>query len=261
MKRAILAISSVLLLAAAQPGTSAFTGTWVADLDSQSGLGKDVYVVANGTYTCSSCTPARSYPTDGEPHVIVGDAEGVTESVQIVGPRTIVTRIVEPAITRVTTMTVAPDDRTATYVSIDSRPGIQRPLKTVYIARRVSAGPVGSHPVSGTWQGIRYVSVPELIRTTELSLKDDRFIYHVPIGVTYSAILGGSFVPVKGPYKGQVLTAVKRVGDRQIVETRKQDGKMVLVRTFTLAPDGRSLTISSANPMTNSTFVVTAHKK
>ena len=171
------------------------------------------------------------------------------------------TRIVEPAIRRVTTMTVSPDDRSATYVSIDHRPGIKQALRTIYLARRGSSGPPGSHPVSGTWQGVRYVSVPELVRTTVLIRNGNRFTYRSPIGATYSALLDGPFVPVRGPYEGKVLAAVRRVGDHKIIETRKQDGHVILLRTFALSPDGRSLTITSKNPATDSSFSITAHKK
>jgi hypothetical protein len=88
-----------------------------------------------------------------------------------------------------------------------------------------------------------------------------RFTYHSPVGSTYSAKLGGPFVHVRGPYKGEVLAAVKRVGERKIVETRMEDGSVILVRAFALSPDGRSLTITSTSPATNSSFVITAHKK
>jgi hypothetical protein len=237
-----------------------FTGTWVADLESQSGLGKDVYLVADGKYRCDSCTPPRSYPADGKFRSI-GDSEGTHESVSIAGARSIVTRIVEPAISRVTTMTVSPDNRTATYTSIDHRPGIRQALKTVYLARRVAPGPKGSHPVSGTWQGVRYVSVPELIRTTVLRESSIGLTYRSPVGSSYSAQFGGAFVQVKGPYKGKVLASVKRVGERKIIETRTEDGKIILVRAFSLSPDGRTLTITSDNPATNSSFVITSRKK
>jgi hypothetical protein len=249
---------AVSTAAAAAPGP--FTGRWIAELDSQSGLGKDVYLIADGKYRCNSCRPPRSYPADGKLHS-VGDAEGTKEAVTITGPRKIETRIVEPAVTRVTTMEVAPDDRSATYVSIDHRPGIKQPLKTVYLARRVSSGPLGSHPVSGTWQGVRYVRVPELIRTTVLIQNGNHFTYRSPIGATYSALLGGGFVRLRGPYKGKMLAAVRRIGSHKIIETRKENGRVILLRTFTLSPDERSLTTTSRNPITDSSFSITSRKR
>lgn len=53
---------------------------------------------------------------------------------------------------------------------------------------------------------------------------------------------------------------MKRIGYCKIVETRTEDGKIILVRSFTLSPDERSLTIASTNPETKSTFSITAQK-
>jgi hypothetical protein len=260
MRRMIVGVAAWAILVGAQTASSPFTGTWVADLDAQSGLGKDIYLVVNGTYRCDSCSPPRSYRADGKPHKVFGASERTTESVTVAGPRTIVTRIAEPSMRRVTTMTVAPDDRTATYVSIDHRPRIAQALKTIYLARRTAPAASGAHRVSGTWQGVRYVSVPELIRTTQLRDDGRQLTYRVPIGVTYRARFGGGFVHVEGPHKG-MLAAVERDGPRKIVETRKQGGKVVLVRTFTVSGDGRSLTIASKNVENGSTFSIVAHRK
>ena len=258
MTRAVVPIA--LLLASASAAAGPFTGTWVADLDSQAGLGKDVYLVTAGNYSCESCTPKRHYPADGKLHRIVGDPDVNFESVTVTGPRTIVTRLLEKAMTRVTTMTVAPDNRTATYVSIDHRPGIRQPLKTVYLARRVAAAPPGAHLVSGTWQGVAYQSVPELIRTTELRDESGTFTYRVPIGATYTARVGDGFAPLHGVGTEGQTAAVKKVDERTMVETRRRDGKVIMVRTFTLSPNGKTLTIASDYPETNSSFRITAHR-
>jgi hypothetical protein len=260
MKRLGIMIAALSLTGAA-PAASPLDGVWVADLSSQSGLPRDVYVVANGTYACESCAPPRSYPADGRPRPVPGDPDVTSESVTVAGPRSIVTRIAGRALTRTTTMTVAPDGETATYVSIDHRPGVKGPLRTEYVARRVAAGPPGSHPVSGTWQGIRYVSVPEQVRTTELHAKGNQLTYRVPLGYTYTATFGGDFVPLRGPYDGTILVAVERVNERQIVETRKQDGRMIMRRSFTVLPDGRTMEIASTDPATDVTFRITARRK
>jgi hypothetical protein len=254
-------IAAALLLTPSWAAASPFTGTWVADLDSQSGLGKDVYLVANGRYSCESSSPPRHYPADGKLHPITGDAFVNAESVTIAGPRTIVTRVIEKAMTRTTTMTVSPDDRTATYISIDHRPGIKQPLKTVYLARRVAPAPAGAHAVSGTWQGVAYQVVPELIRTTELRDNGATLTYRVPIGATYTAPVGGGFVPLHGAGTDGQEAAVKRVDPRTIVETRRRGGNVTMVRTYRLSPNGKALTISSRYPEKNSTFRITAHRK
>jgi hypothetical protein len=256
-----IAAIAVGLLAAAPAAAGPFSGTWVADLDSQAGLTKDVYLVADGNYSCDSCTPPRHYPADGKLHPIVGDPEVNFESVTVTGPRTIVTRLLEKAMTRTTTMTVAPDDRTATYVSIDHRPGIRQPLKTVYLARRVAPAPSGAHPVSGTWQGVAYESVPELIRTTELRDEAGSFTYRVPIGATYTARIGGGPAPLHGFGTEGQAAAVRRVGPHKMVETRTRNGRVIMVRSFTLSRDGKVLTMFSQYPETHSTFTISAHRK
>jgi hypothetical protein len=255
-------IAALLVLLTAAPAVAGpFTGTWVADLDSQSGLGKDVYLVARGTYSCESCSPPRHYPADGKLHRILGDSDVNYESVTVTGPRTITTRLIGTAMTRTTTMTVSRDNRTATYVSIDHRPGITQPLKTVYLARRVAPAPKGAHPVSGTWQRVAYKSVPELIRTTELRDDGGSFTYRVPIGATYTAKVGGAPAALHGAGTEGEQASVQRIDNRHIVETRTRDSKVLMIRTFSLSPDGEALTMPSRYPETRSSFTITAHRK
>lgn len=258
--RAALFIAAFAIPAAA-PARSPFDGRWVAELDTQTGLATDVYLVAGGTYRCDSCHPPRAYPADGRPHPVAAAGDIVSEAVTITGPRTIVTRIESPTLHRVTTMTVAEDDSTATYVSDDRRPGVKGPLHSVYLARRTSPTPPGAHAVSGSWQGVRYVSVPEQVRTTELRVAGERLTYRHPLGYSFSAFFGGGFVRVRGPYETPVFAAVRRLGPRTIEETRRSAGKITLVRTYTLAADGLSLTIASTEPGAGHTYRITAHRK
>jgi hypothetical protein len=182
------------------------------------------------------------------------------ESVVASGPRAMVTTIVEPAMRRRTTMTVSRDGRMATYVSIDHRPGIHGALRTVYVAERTAPAPPGAHPVSGSWRGLRYVSVPEVIRTTRIEVRGERFTYSAPIGVGYSAIFGGPAAAVHSR-SAPMTASVERAGDRKVVETRKEQGKVIMVRTFALSADGQALTMTSFYPATGSTFVITARRK
>jgi hypothetical protein len=257
MKLAILALA---LMAGAAQAKSPLDGVWLADLDSQAMPRQvDVYLVRDGRYRCDSCAPPRSYPADGKLRKVEGDPEGSSESVTITGPRTMVTHIVAPSIDRTTTMTVAPDGRTATYVSLDTRPDVKGLLRTEYLARRTAEAPAGAHPVSGSWQGVRYVAVPAQLRTTELHDDGRSFSYSVPIGVRFTAEFGGPPVPVEGPYGGKVLVQVKRIDARTVEETRTEDGKVTLMRTYTASPDGSSLQTVSKNPQIGSVFKITSH--
>jgi hypothetical protein len=183
------------------------------------------------------------------------------ESVRIAGPRTIVTRIEGPTLSRVTTMTVAPDGQTATYSADDKRPGVKGPLHTIYIARRTAPAPAGAHAVSGTWKGIRYVAVPEQARTIILRVEGDRFVYRHALGYSFTARFGGGFVPVRGPYKTPVFAAVRRRDSPTIEETRKSEGRIVTVRTYTLSPDGRELAMATTDSATGQTFRAISRRK
>lgn len=256
----LLAVMACWLVAGAPASVaSPFDGDWVADLDTQSGLSADVYLVRDGHYTCTSCEPPRAYLADGRPHPVPGDPDVTSEAVTITGPRSIVTHIVAPQVDRITTMRVAPDDRTATYISIDHRPGITAELRTEYLARRTAPAPAGAHPVSGTWQGVRYVAVPELERTTTLGLTGDRFTYASPLGASFTVRLGGGYMSVPTLGSG-VTVAVRRAGPRTVEEQVKQDGKLVEVRTFTVAADGRSMAIATTDTLKGTTFRATSRR-
>lgn len=258
--RALLIAASLSAAPAPAPAESLLAGTWVADLGSQQGLPTDIYIVRDGIYSCESCVPPRRYPADGRLRAVPG-AANVSEAVTIVDSRTISTRIVQPDLVRITRMRVARDGRTARYVSTDRRTGIEAPLRTEYLARRASAGPAGAHAVSGTWQGIRYVSVPLQLRTTILTDGGGAFGYRTGTGYSYSAPYGGAFVPIQGPYGGSLLVSVQKARPDQVVEIRRRDGKDVQRRTYTVAPDGRRMEIATTDLATNTTFRITARRQ
>jgi hypothetical protein len=261
MKMAALVIAAgVLLSAAPLPRDRPLTGTWVADLDTQQGLPKDVYLVRDGTYSCESCVPRRHYPADGTLRT-VAETPRLLEAVRIIDGRTISTRIIQPDLSRTTVMRVARDGRTATYVSTDRRAGIEGTLRTEYLARRTAFGPAGSHAVSGTWQGIRYVSVPLQLRTTILTDRGDELSYRTGTGYSYTARFGGAYEPVSGPYHGSITVAVQRVDRYRVVETRRRGSNVVQVRTYTVAADGRSMEIATTDPATNNTFRATSRRQ
>lgn len=250
----LTAMACCLSVQASAQANSPFDGVWVADLDTQSGLASDVYLVKDGNYSCATCEPPRSYRADGKPHPVPGDPDVISESVSITGPRTIVTHIVGPPLDRTTTMTVAADDQTATYVSLDHRPGIPGVLRTVYLARRTAPALTGTHPVSGTWQGVRYVEVPPEVRTTVLRITGDRFSYSTPLGSSFTAHIGSGFVPLTSEGNAGTTVSVRRPGQRQIEERMMQGGQVVAIRTFTIAPDGRTLEIATTDPSRGTTF-------
>ncbi len=242
---------------------SPFDGTWVDDLSSQVAADHaDVYLVADGAYRCDSCAPPRAYPADGKPRQVPGDPETLSESVAVAGPRTIVTRIVSAEMVRETTMTVADDDKTATYVALDQWPGLAERLRTEYLARRVAQTPAGAHPVSGSWLAVRYVQVPEAYRSITLRDSGDGLSRSNFRHGRYTAKYGGPPVPLQGlSTKGDFTVTVSKPDERTRVETIRLNGKPVVERTFRLSPDGQTMETAARDPASGEVFRITSHRK
>jgi len=256
------ALAAAIAFAGAPAHASPFDGSWVTDLNTQMGqAGFDKYLVANGVYECDSCDPPRKYPADGKMRPVAGDVSVISEGVTITRPRTIVTRIVDHEMIRETTMTVAPDDRSATYVSLDAWPGSTKRLRTEYLAKRVAPAPARAHPVSGSWLGLRYVAVPEEYRSVQLKEDHGEFTRIDFRHGRYTARIGGPPVPVTGDGKN-IFAAVVRAPDALTrVETISLNGKPLAERTYKLSADGKSMETVVRDPKDGSIFRTMSRRK
>jgi hypothetical protein len=252
---------SVLAVAPAARAGGPFDGLWVDDLATQADPGHaDVYLVADGRYRCDSCIPPRAYAADGKDHPVPGDCDTLSESVTVTGPRSIVTRIVGTDMVRETTMTVAPDDSTATYVSLDRWPGRTDLLKTEFLARRVAPAPAGAHPVSGSWLGVRYIDVPVPYRSVEFSQDGDRLTRSTFRHGHYTAVLGGPPVVLRGAAGDRLTVTVRQADARTLVETVLSEGKPATERTYRLSADGKALETTVHSFAGDRMFTITAHR-
>jgi hypothetical protein len=251
--------AALFALAGPASAEGPFDGKWVSDLKTQDASGlMDDYLVADGAYACRSCDPPRGYRADGKLRPIGGDPEIASESVTILSPRAILTREISPVRVREVTMTVALDNRTATYVAIDKRTDVPGRLRTEYVAERVAPAPAGAHLVSGKWRGLRYVSVPMSFRLKEFRQDGDRLTVSSPRGGAYSAILDGPYAPLNA--SGTIQVAFKRTSPRTITETFKDGDKVSQVRTYTLSQDGRALEIVTTDATTGVSFRSTSFR-
>lgn len=261
MRASILALA---LVSAAAPAQTAgrFDGHWVDELKTQMGeAGFDAYLVANGVYKCASCKPPRAYPADGRMRAVPSDVSVLRESVTIAGPRTMITRIVDHEMTRETTMTVAPDGKTATYVALDAWPGRAGRLRTVYLAKRVAPAPAGAHAVSGSWRGVAYLQVPEEYRSVDLRESGGFFTRSNFRHGRYTARIGGPPAPVTGDGKNIYQASVRAPDPRIRIETILLNGKPVVERTYALSEDGRSMTTTVRDPNGGEPFSTVSHRK
>lgn len=259
--RVIATVFFAVAINASPVAGAAFTGRWVADLSSQKLPDHpDTYLIKDGLYACRSCSPPRVYPADGKPHRVPGDQEVQSEAVTVISPRSIKTRIVSPSLIRETTMTVSPDDRRATYVSLDRRPDVKGTLKTRYIAERIQPAPLGAHRISGSWRGLAYLEVPKQVRTIVLRVAGDVFAYSTPTNVHFVARVNGRPALVHGPYAGVIKSSVQRRDARTLVEFRERDGISLFDRTYHLSRDGKALVVSVLNKDNGTTFASTYYR-
>src|SRR5438270_498042 len=80
-------IAALLLLPAAALASSQLDGTWKSNVNSVKVTGKpDVYLLADGEYTCSSCDPELKVKADGDEQQVTGHSYNESEMEKMTSP-------------------------------------------------------------------------------------------------------------------------------------------------------------------------------
>ena len=243
----------------ASAATGSIAGTWKADLSTvQMDNKPDVFLLKDGTYSCSTCTPPLTVAADGKFHPVTGRPYADAISVKVDDDHT-VTRTSQKGgkETGSATMKVSADGKTLTVDWKDSSTPNTPPVTGEATETRVAAAPAGAHAISGSWKTDKINNVSEDALTTTYTLNGDMLTMK-SAGQTYTAKLGGPEVPVQGDIGGTTVT-VEKVGDNGIRETFHRGGKVVSVATSTLGADGK-LSVVSENKMSDSTLRYLAAK-
>jgi hypothetical protein len=260
--RTLIFATALAVSAVSAQAASPFDGHWVDDLQTQMGqAGYDDYLVANGYYTCKSCSPPCHYPADGKMRRVPSDVSVISEGVTITGPRTMVTHITDHEMSRETTMTVAPDNRTAIYVSVDKWPNYPKLLRTEYVARRIAPAPPGAHLLSGRWLGLKYLEGPEEYRSNDFKEGDGLFTRSNFRHGHYTAKIGGPAAPVTGDGKNIFMALVRAPDARTRIETISLNGKTLVERTYHLLPGSRSMLTTVRDPKNGSIYKITSRRR
>lgn len=104
---------------------------------------------------------------------------------------------------------------------------------------RITAGPSGSHVLSGTWRELQADLVNHEEDTT-YEVKSNILTMTDRFGRSFSAKLDGT----KAPYKGDpefTGVALKLIDSRAMEESDLKDGKVVKISTWTIRPDGKTM--------------------
>jgi WD40 repeat protein len=240
---------------------SPFDGTWTVDLNAiQSSASKPmVIVLQNGSYQVTSPVRNINIKADGTDQPVPGARDYDTLAVKVMDGRTVETigrkdgRVAESE-----KFIVSLDGKTITAEYIGYPVANKQPItkKTTYM--RVSAGPSGSHAISGSWR----------IQKWEASQNAGTFTYKsTPNGLMYSDSIGSSFdvkfdgkeYPIKGSRPGFI--SVTKLNDRSMVQTIRRDGKVVRVYHMTVSADGKTASFTTENKEQGTTTTSTLIKQ
>lgn len=221
-----------------------FVGTWKMDPSTMVWSGKPTELrLSDGMYACPSCTPPVSVKADGAPHPIPGDPYVDAMAVSVVDDHTI--RIVDFKNGRqlgVSTFKTSGDGKTLTLgASVTPQTPGGAPLTQTRTYARLTPAPAGAHAVSGTWHRQAITSLSTNAGVITFEVEGNRLRESSPAGWTGTADFDGEPGPVTGN-PGQTSVTFHKVSPGQFVETDWFEGKKVDITSWSVSPDGKSLT-------------------
>jgi hypothetical protein len=224
---------TMLATPAASIAQTSFNGTWKVDFNSALPKKVNVWLLQNGTYKCTSCSPIVEVRADGKDQPVKGQSYD-TISVKIVDTRTV------EEIEKKNGQVVSDEKFT---VSDDGNTVTDQFGNWKLIMSRVEKAPTGAHELSGSWQPLKMESMSDKELLVTYKLEGESFSMSRPTGESYSAKLDGADAPYKGDSDTNSV-ALNRIDKNTIEETAKLNGKVISVTRLTVAPDGRSITVS-----------------
>ena len=255
----------LLLLAVSLPATSiaqsVFDGRWRMDsVQDQVPTEPAVFLLQDGAYHCPSCHPPLEIKADGTDQKIAGAPCYDTVAITIVDPSSIFeTDRRNGKTVGGSRKIVSPDGKTLTNEWSESCNAEENVITGSQILTRIKDGPPGAHAVSGSWQVSKPAELSENALVGTFKLDDDTFNFSDPTGQSYAAKLDGTETPIKGDLSN-TLVSVRRIDATTVEQTDRRDGKIVQIVRYSVASDGKSMTITFTNKVRGTTSQSTAHK-
>lgn len=253
-------IAAALLFATPAASQDGLTGTWRADTSSaQIPKRPSIYALADGIFTCSSCTPAIRVRADGSFHPVAEDPYVDQWAIYPVDKTGVVMvamkngRIIENTVMRV-------EGDTLRDISIDSgTSGVEATASEVVSMRTRPSAP-GAHPLSGSWQLTSYGQISDAALTMTIAVQGKTVRMSSPTGFGYTGTLGGPAVVVEGDGAG-ATAALRRIDPATIEVTISQGGKTMAVRTYSAQPGGTTMKVIELDKLTGTTFSYLANRQ
>lgn len=252
-------VTALLLAPAVAFAGSSLDGTWKSRLDSFQMTGKpDSFLLADGTYTCSSCNPELKVKADGMDHAVTGHAYYDSATVKVINPTTIETTLRRGGkVVNKETDTVSADGKsfTGAFVSYDGT----KEVTGTFTEKRVSAGPAGSHAISGSWHADQLIAGNDAMRTVSYAMTADGFKMNAN-GQSYDAKFDGKEYPITGD-PGHTTVTLKRIAANIVEETDHRQGKVTDVIRIASAADGKTIKVEDKDVAHEQTVTFTLDKQ
>jgi len=236
-----------------------FDGTWKTDVDSFQMSGTpNAYEISQGMYRCTSCVPQINVKADGTDQRVTGHDYYDTVAIRIVNDDSVEqTSKKGGKVVGTDALTVSDDGNTLTEKWVDYT-GAQ-PAKGTTTSKRVSAGPAGSHRLSGTWQQDRFSEGSDSLVTVKYESTADGLKMEWN-GVSYDAKFDGKEYLTKND-PGNTMVSLKRIDPNTIEETDRRNGKVTDIIRITVSADGKSLSVVDTDPVRNTKMTYTMIKQ
>lgn len=240
---------------------SVFDGTWKYDLDTiqwiARGTTPGALLLHNGFYDCRTCVPPIKVKADGTDQKITGDPKHETANVRVIDDHSIeVIYKRDGKVVHTTKRSVSPDGNTSTetWTDYDQPEGNSR--TGTITAKRIANGPPGTHLLNGQWHAVKLNTTPP-VQTYKVS--GNQVTMTSQSGASYVATLDGPGVLYKGDPPADKIS-VRKLGDRKLQERITANGKVVVVNTLTVLPDGKTMEIMN-EPTTGPTVKILARRQ
>jgi hypothetical protein len=176
---------------------------------------------------------------DGHDQPVAGNPYYDTIAITVVDDRSIAKTAKKGGkVVMYTKETVSADGAGKTEVQtlLDMAP---KPMELTLKSSRVSAGPPGTHAVSGTWQ-ITEMDVSNHAEDTTFKVNSGALSMTDGMGRSFTAKFDGTQAPYQGSDEFDHVS-LQLVDPRTIEESGLKNGKVVKISRWTLAPDGQTL--------------------
>jgi hypothetical protein len=254
-----IAISALLLVPAAAFASSAFDGTWKARVDSLKVTGKpDVFVIADGMYTCTSCSPQIKVKADGTDQKVSGHDYYDSVAVKIVDPHTVeITNKRAGKVVGTNSLAVSGDGSTLEGKFTDYNGA--KPATGSYTEKRVAAAPTGAHAVSGSWQQNSLSEGNDALTVVSYKMGSDGLTMQSN-GQSYDAKFDGKEYPIAGD-PGHTSVTLKKIDANTVEETDHRGGKVTDEIRLATSKDGKTLEVTDKDVVHGQTTTLTLEKQ